>query len=203
MIFLFDCFGVVVDWKSDYVIPLWAKYAKVSDIEFKNKSSEELALCETGQISNDELWSRWGEKFNAPAAGFEHIFVESIKGKARLDEQVVSLIPQLGGAYMLSNQLPEIAVYCRQKGWFSHFKRVFLSFDVGYIKPDPRSYQTVLKELGIQASEVILIDDKKENIDGAVKCGMKGIVFQSAEQLRADLEKVYNVKLNKRKYGVA
>lgn len=93
MIFLFDCFGVVVDWKSDYVIPLWAKYAKVSDAEFKNKSSEELALCETGQISNDELWSRWGEKFNASAAGFEHIFMESIKGKARLDEQVVDLIP--------------------------------------------------------------------------------------------------------------
>ena len=203
MIFLFDCFGVVVDWKSDYVISLWAKYAKVSESDFKRQTSEELALCETGQITQSELWQQVGRKFNVEPAGLEHIFIECFKQKAKLDDGVVRIIESLPEAYLLSNQMPIASELCRQHSWFSYFKQIFLSFDIGHMKPDPRIYHTVAKELGVQSSEVVLIDDKKENVEGAVKCGMNGIIFRSAEQLRADLEKVYNVKLNKRKYDVA
>jgi HAD superfamily hydrolase (TIGR01509 family) len=203
MIFLFDCFGVVVDWKSDYVVPLWAKYVKVSDAEFKKQSSEELALCETGQITQDELWQQVGRKLNANSSGLEHIFVECFKKKARLDDGVVEILKGLPQPYLLSNQIPEAAKLCRQNGWFSYFRRTFLSFDIGHMKPDPRAYHFVLKELGVPAHEVVLIDDKKENVDSALKCGMKGIVFSSAGQLLGDLEKLYNVKIAKRKHDVA
>ncbi len=113
------------------------------------------------------------------------------------------VIKNLPEAYLLSNQMPLAAELCRQNGWFSYFARTFLSFEMGHMKPDPRTYHSVAKELGVQSPEVIFIDDKKDNVEGAFKCGMRGIVFSSAEQLAADLEKVYNVKLNKRKYGVA
>lgn len=203
MIFLFDCFGVVVDWKSEYVIPLWAKYAKVSDGELKKQSSEELALCETGQITQNELWQQVGRKFNVEPSGLEHIFIQCFEKKAKLDHDVVGIIGELPQAYLMSNQMPVAAGLCRQNGWFSYFARAFLSFDIGHMKPDPRAYHYVLKELGVPAQDVVIIDDKKENVDGAIKCGMKGVVFSNAGQLRSDLEKLYNVKLSKRKHDVA
>lgn len=203
MIFLFDCFGVVVDWKSEYVVPLWAKYAKVSESEFKKRTTEELSLCETGQITQTELWEKVGRKFNVEPAGLEHIFVECFKQKAKLDDGVARIIGNLPEAYLLSNQMPVAADLCKQRGWFSYFARTFLSFDLGHMKPDPRAYHAVAKELGVQSSEVVLIDDKNENVEGAFKCGMKGIVFSSADQLANDLEKVYNVKVLKRKHDVA
>jgi len=203
MIFLFDCFGVVVDWKSDHVIPLWAKYAKVSDDDFKRQTVEELNLVETGQISMPELWERVAKKLNIEPSGLEHIFIQCFKQKAKLDDGVVKLIQGLPESYLLSNQMPLAAELCRKNGWFEYFRRVFLSFDVGYMKPDPRSYQVVLKELGVMPHDVVLVDDKKENVDSAIKCGMKGIVYESPAQLKSELEKVYNVKPGKKQYGAA
>ncbi len=203
MIFLFDCFGVVVDWKSDYVIPLWAKYAKVSENDFKKQTSEELALCETGQITQNELWQQVGRKFNVEPAGLEHIFIECFKQKAKLNEGVVGIIGELPQAYLMSNQMPVAAGLCRQNGWFAYFARTFLSFDIGHMKPDPRANYAVAKELGVPAHDLVLIDDKKENVESFIRCGMKGLLFTGAEQLRSDLEKLYNVKLSKRKHDVA
>ncbi len=203
MIFLFDCFGVVVDWKSEYVIPLWAKYAKISEDDFKRQTAEELALCETGQITQSELWQQVGRKFSVEPSGLEHIFIECFRQKAKLNEGVVHIIGNLPQAYLMSNQMPVAYELCRQNRWFSYFKHVFTSFDIGYMKPDQRAVMAVAKELDVPASEMILIDDKKENVESAFKCGMKGIVFSSAEQLAADLEKIYNVKVIDRKHDVA
>ncbi len=203
MIFLFDFFGVVVDWKSEYVMPLWAKYAKISESDFKKQTAEELALCETGQITQGELWQQVGRKFDVEPAGLEHLFVECFRQKAKLNEGVVHIIESLPQAYLMSNQMPVAAELCRQNGWLSYFKRVFMSFDIGYMKPDQRANLAVAKELGVPPSEMVLIDDKKENVESAFKCGMKGIVFSSAEQLASDLEKLYNVKVPERKHDVA
>ncbi len=200
MIFLFDCFGVVVDWKSEYVVPLWAKYAKVSESEFKNKIAEDLELCETGHISMSELWENFGRKFNVSPLGFEHIFIECFQKKAKLNDDVMAIVKSLPSV-MLTNQIPWHAEYCRKRGWFSSFSKVFLSFDLGYRKPDSRTYQLVLKELGVMPSDALLIDDKAENVKSAQMIGMKGVVFQSASQLKADLEKVYNVRLDRKTYG--
>jgi len=203
MIFLFDCFGVVVDWKSEYVIPFWAKYAKISEADAKSALAEVGHLADTGQISMDELWQRFGEKCRVSPAGLEHIFMECFKKKARLDEDVVKIVKSLHDPCVLSNQWTWHTEYLKKIGWFSYFKRVFISNELNYCKPDPRVYLAVIKELGVPPDSIVLIDDKKENIDGALKCGMKGIVFSSADQLRGDLEKLYNIKFNQRKHGAA
>ncbi|MEM3154165.1 MAG: HAD family phosphatase [Candidatus Woesearchaeota archaeon] len=203
MIFLFDCFGVVVDWKSEYVMPLWAKYANMSVDEFKRQCTPDQHLCESGQISQEELWLRWEEKFRVSGAGFEHLHLETMKGKARLNDYVVSIVGSLPSKCLFSNQMPVSADFCRQRGWFSHFDRLFLSFELNYLKPDPRAYYAVLKELGARPSDVVFIDDKKENVESAVKCGMNGIVFSNAIQLRSDLEKLYNVKISVKRHDIA
>ncbi len=67
---------------------------------------------------------------------------------------------------------------------------VMASADAGASKPSKKAYQALLDKLKLKPAEVIFIDDKKRNIDGAKKLGIKGIVFKNLAQLKRDLEKL-------------
>ena len=68
------------------------------------------------------------------------------------------------------------------------FQQYFLSYEIGWMKPDPKIYDSVIESLRVPPGEILFIDDIQENIDAAVEKGMKGIVFTSADQLRRDLK---------------
>ena len=65
-----------------------------------------------------------------------------------------------------------------------------ISFEEKILKPDAAIYETLLKRYGLKAEECVFLDDMPENIEGAIRAGMKGIVFESYEQGRAKLEKL-------------
>lgn len=65
-----------------------------------------------------------------------------------------------------------------------------ISYEIQQIKPEPEIYQCLFKRYGLVPSESVFIDDREINIDGAIKCGMKGILFESYEQCSAELERV-------------
>jgi len=61
-----------------------------------------------------------------------------------------------------------------------------LSYEVGQLKPHPAIYRAAL-ELAGKCERAIFIDDIKVNTDAAQVFGIRGIHFQSAEQLKRDL----------------
>ena len=71
--------------------------------------------------------------------------------------------------------------------WLSRFDVLVWSYQLGFAKPDPAIYRRVLKDLGTEPEETVFIDDKRINIEAAIALGMKGILFTSASQLRAEL----------------
>jgi len=75
----------------------------------------------------------------------------------------------------------------REFDWLSRFDVLVWSYQLGIAKPDPAIYRHVLKELGTEPEETIFIDDKKVNVAAALALGMKGVLFTSATQLRADM----------------
>jgi len=54
-------------------------------------------------------------------------------------------------------------------------------------KPDPPIYKRALDILGRPAERVLFIDDRAENVAGAVSVGMRGIQFLGADSLRRQL----------------
>lgn len=65
-----------------------------------------------------------------------------------------------------------------------------ISYEIEKIKPEPEIYQCLFERYGLVPSESVFIDDRRINIDGAIRCGMKGIVFENYEQASAELERV-------------
>ena len=198
MIAIFDFFGVVVDWKSDYVIPVFARYAGISDAVVKQKMKIDFALCDTGKISVSELFLRLGKSFRVDPSGLEGVFRECLENKAKLNTEVVKVIQSLPDAVLLSNQMPLHTEFARSKGWFSCFSRLFFSFEIGFAKPSPESYLFVLKALGVRPEDSVFVDDKQENVDGAVSVGMRAVLFKDANQLSRELSKFYKLEKTKK-----
>lgn len=75
---------------------------------------------------------------------------------------------------LLSNALPNLAdtataLTCK--------KNIFVSYELGLLKPDIKIYQQVLKMLGVLPEEAIFVDDKPQNVEAAQSIGIHGIVF--------------------------
>ncbi|WP_026630442.1 HAD family hydrolase [Dyadobacter alkalitolerans] len=58
------------------------------------------------------------------------------------------------------------------------FETVFLSYEMGLMKPDPRIYQKVLEQAGLKAEETLFLDDNRDNIEAASKLGIDTIHVQ-------------------------
>ncbi len=75
----------------------------------------------------------------------------------------------------------------REFDWLTRFDVLVWSYQLKVVKPNPKIYRYVLEKLGTRPEETVFIDDRQENIHAAIALGMKGIVFTTVDQLRADL----------------
>ena len=89
---------------------------------------------------------------------------------------------------MLSNAGFDFASPFRFSPMARFFERVFISAELGMRKPFQEIYEEVAEELSITPGEMIFIDNKQENVDGAASLGILTHLFVTADGLRSFLE---------------
>lgn len=82
---------------------------------------------------------------------------------------------------ILSDAMPSILVFMEQYGILGLFDAAVISTQVGAIKPDPRMYAAILKALGADPADCLFVDDKPENLEGALKAGMRAVQMARSE----------------------
>ncbi len=91
--------------------------------------------------------------------------------------------------FLLSN-----ASYRQHEYWpdipgSEYFDDTLISADVKLVKPQPEIYLMALHKFDAKADESVFIDDATNNVEGAVYCGLKGIVFHGdCDELRRKLK---------------
>ncbi len=93
------------------------------------------------------------------------------------------------GVYVLSNAHKSFYRYFPRYFDLEFFDGVVVSADMHIIKPDVRIYEHLIKKYGLKAEECLFIDDRQDNVEGAIKAGMQAIRFKN------DFEEV-NQRLN-------
>ncbi|MEW9552716.1 HAD family hydrolase [Nonomuraea sp. NPDC050783] len=71
--------------------------------------------------------------------------------------------------------------------WIAAIERRFYSGRMGLVKPEREIYAEVVRALGAAPSDIVFIDDRAENVEGARRVGMTGVHFTDATALRAVL----------------
>ncbi len=89
---------------------------------------------------------------------------------------------------LLSNALPNL--FDTAKGLAADDK-IFVSYELGLLKPDVEIYKQVLRLLRAKPEEVIFIDDKLKNVEAAKLIGINGIVFNK-DTIVEDMRKFVN-----------
>ena len=69
-----------------------------------------------------------------------------------------------------------------------------LSYEIGYLKPDPQAYLKVAESVKTAPENCLFIDDRAINVTGAKEIGMQAIQFSGVLRLKEDL-KTYGIHL--------
>ena len=69
------------------------------------------------------------------------------------------------------------------------FDKTFVSIKIHLAKPDTHAYKYVVKKMNFPPAEMLMVDDRKENIDAVKKMGMHGIIFKNTAQLKREIKK--------------
>lgn len=92
--------------------------------------------------------------------------------------------------FVLSNMSKEYIEYLRKMPVYSHFDGEVVSCEVGLTKPEKEIYTLLLERFGLEPSQTMFIDDRKENVEAAAQVGIVPFHFstanaqQSCDQIR-------------------
>ncbi len=149
-----------------------------------------------GVLSTTEYWDAIGERVGAEwsPARVQQLYVADFTSWITVNPDVVDIIDELSRSgtrlALLSNAGFDYGDHFRFAPLGRYFERVFVSAELGMLKPEAEIYETVVAEFGMDASRVVFIDNREVNIDGARAVGLTGHVFRGATELRAFLEEL-------------
>jgi len=103
---------------------------------------------------------------------------------------LVSKLKEKYSIYIMTNTLEPHFEHWKTLGFDTYFKRIFRSDTDHFIKPEKQAYEFVAQEIGANPGECVFIDDLKENVQGAVQTGMKGVIFTDFMTLVTDLARM-------------
>ena len=93
------------------------------------------------------------------------------------------------GIYVLSNASDLFYKYFPKFLPLDFFDGVFVSSDYLMLKPDIKIYKTFLEKYGLKGSECLFIDDREDNVKGALYAGMNTFRFMGDyDAIRKHLE---------------
>ncbi len=125
-------------------------------------------------------------------AQLQQLWAADIRSWISVEPGTVDLLAALhaGGTRvaLLSNAGFDFSDPFRHSPMAQFFEAMFVSAELGLIKPDPEIYRVTAAELGISLEQMVFIDNKKINVDAAVALGVTGHVFTTVAELRAFLE---------------
>ncbi|TXN31335.1 HAD family hydrolase [Lacisediminihabitans profunda] len=168
--------------------------AGVSDEAFWPPYWEHRDGLDQGRTSIRDYWRlvasdlgvEWSE------ATIHELWVADFTGWLSVNPATFEVIADLhdGGTRvaLLSNAGFDFASPFRFSPMARFFERMFISAELSTIKPNPEIYLEVARELGITPQQMVFIDNKQVNVDGAEALGITGHHFIGAAELRTFLE---------------
>lgn len=191
---IFDIGGVFIDWNPEYL------YRKIFEDENERKyflteicNSEWNIQQDAGRSLSHatEILVEKHPEYEKEIRAFYDRWHEMLGG---VEEKTVAILEQLHQKnthklLALTNWSAETFPYALEHfDFFQKFEGILVSGQEMMKKPDPRIYQLILDRYQITPQNAVFIDDSKRNVEVAETFDIKGIHFQSPEQLEADLK---------------
>lgn len=184
---IFDFFGV-------FCPDITMEWFKKATPDWQDKKDVFQSICsrsDYGKLSRDD--------FNVEVADLVGVsvqcLVDGVEKETVINDSLVQYVNNLKARGFkiacLSNGTHEWTLRVIQNhGLGNLFETVILSGDLGIVKPDPAIYAHTVKDLGVEASEAIFVDDRQINVDAGESVGIKSILFTKTSNFVDSFERL-------------
>lgn len=188
---VFDWGGVLIDNPVSQLVNYFANILQVTPQDLEAAYAPYQFLFYKGLIDESEFIQSICSQLNVPVPQSKSLWKTAVQISFKEKRDVFDLITQLRAkkykTALLSNTEVPTVEYYYESGYEQYFDEAIFSCHEKMAKPDAEIYQLTLNRLKNSPEEVLLIDDRDENVEGAKQVGMHGILFNSPEQLKRDL----------------
>jgi putative hydrolase of the HAD superfamily len=162
---------------------------------FRDPSARtELRKLETGGMTEDEFGEWLGPRLGVTDteglvdrlfAGLQEDpeMVNAVRAARRSGIKTALVSNSMGSGRYDRDAFPEL------------FDAVVISGEVGVHKPEPEIYRLACERVGLPAEECVLVDDLRENCDGAEAVGITAVLHRGADRSLPELERLLGVAL--------
>jgi putative hydrolase of the HAD superfamily len=170
------------------------KQFDLDDVEFESRHEMLVSSFERGKITLQDYLER--TVFYRPRSFTSEAFTQHMLSLSKPKPESLQLGRELSrsGKYLMStinNESKELNLYRIQTFGLREIFSLFVSSCfVGLRKPEEGIYRLALEITQRPPEECCFIDDRQLNLDSASRLGMQVIQMKTADQLRADLQKL-------------
>jgi len=150
----------------------------VKENDYQLSEIEEILERQFGNINTNDAYFSWAtQELNLSRAKTEEMVKDIVENIYELRESdIFDKLPKVKFA-VASNHLSFMNYWFDKTGLRSKFDYILISGDVGLEKPDRRFYEKLIEEMGERPEDILFIDDRKENIDGASVVGLSTLLY--------------------------
>lgn len=149
-----------------------------------------------GEITHEEFYSHILKESNL-SDSLLPVFMQNLLKAFELNTVLINFIHSLPSTIqhaVLSNYSDRLRFILEEHLHIADmFADLIISSEVQMLKPDEEIYQTALARFHIAPSESIFVDDRIENVEGAQKVGMHGVLFSDTQQVINDVNQLLAV----------
>lgn len=148
---------------------------------------------DAGAVTIAHYWQRVGSELGLPfdAVQLQRLWALDFRSWLSVDPGSIDILADLhaGGTRtaLLSNAGRDYGSALRNAPFAAYLEQVFVSAEIGIVKPDPEIFRHIARELGIEPAQLVFVDNKKVNVEGAESVGGTGYHFVGAAELRSFL----------------
>jgi FMN phosphatase YigB (HAD superfamily) len=175
--------GVLIELKNTVV------QSSMENIQLPANTVKSILYCgatvefQCGRITQEQYFSRLTSDFGHSREAIEAAIL-AMRMSLRVNEEALKSLASIKAQsqgqfkfYAVTNLSQQDYAFIKTLGvdW-SLFDQVFVSSEIGMQKPELRFYKRVLDQIGLQAEQVILVDDDTDNVLAAMSMGMQGVL---------------------------
>ncbi len=179
---IFDCFGVLT---TDGWLPFKRKYFS-NDPTLETEATDLNKRTDAGLATYDDFVQGIARLAHVSEGEATKAIENNVTDDDLLDFIEHSIKPHYKVG-MLSNAGDNWLPKLFSKKQISLFDAVALSYETGFVKPDPQAYRVICERLGLEPENCVFIDDQERYCLAAKEQGMKAIWYQSFEQFKSEI----------------
>lgn len=179
---IFDMGNVLIRWDPEYII------SHYSDDKDERKMLLDAIIRHPDWLENDggfidenillsRVKTRLDVKYHALAADIIDTFDRWMFSFDGIDAALAELKKRGYGLYVLSNSCPRFRGKIEAQTFSEYLDGIVISSEEKMLKPDVKLFDLAVGRFGIDRKETVFIDDIKENVEGAIKAGLGGILY--------------------------